>query len=511
MQLYTLLLFFSIAALPASAFSATLPATTTKTAPLDSSQQATTQPPLAQAQKPDTEQSPATDTDSSEKPVPKKQADPAPLSEEVSAVQKLAPLATEEDVPDFQDLDTTDPDEKPISYTATATTDNAQAFEPINIAESATPIESIDTLLHDESDESDNGDEEIITPSPANDTIPDEEPTLTQEESDKRIAALKQTKEETLKQEALKEEEKTVAAKKSTDLFAYNLTGLKEAGVDISKNGFGLTGKFCLFGNQYIRATLALNTDGFFGQGYINKLDIGGLIVLTGKGQDGKYGTADDGVLFEIKINKKTQRVSLSGACDLFGAKSETEIIISPELLSLMSHTNLFGLFNAVFLAEFKPTDTDFLIAAAIEIKLIQYIEDAARAAIGKFGQGISTLGDKGQEAVASAMKDVEKFKNEIASLQKKLDAAQKDYFNKLNSAQDGINHATQQVEKANANLASELSKILDAREKMLDGRKKIAAAVQKVNSLSNEVSESKRKLKKIAKKMKWYEFWNVG
>ncbi len=374
-----------------------------------------------------------------------------------------------------------------ISYLATINTDNSEGFGVIDIQAGITPAVTLEMPEIDQS----------LTQ-------------LTPEESAAKIAQGEQEKATALGAETKKEEEKTAVVKKETDLFEYNLTGLKEAGIDISKNGFGITGKID-FGIGAARLSLSVNTDGFFGQTYVKEVKVGPLLTISGTGPDGKYGTADDGVLLEIKINQAIQKIRYSGLAELLGAMSATDITIGTQECSYYSRTNLFGIFNTVFFAAFKLGDPDFLIFAALESKLMKYIEDAAVEAVSAAGNAIADVSKKAQKEVEDARREVKKLKQTIGSLQKDLDKAQKNYFDNLNKAQKEVDAAVHAVEKANANLARSLKAILGARDDVMARKKKLDNAISKVNSLTDEVQYAKRKLRKIAKGMKWYEFWKVG
>ena len=106
--------------------------------------------------------------------------------------------------------------------------------------------------------------------------------------------------EEALKKEAIK----VAHSKKREDMFSVTLKGLKEAGVDITKDGFGCTGKYYFWDDQYARLTFALNREGLLAQGLMNELKLGPLHV-SGVGPDGQYGTDDDGVIVEMRVDKK--------------------------------------------------------------------------------------------------------------------------------------------------------------------------------------------------------------
>ncbi|MDQ5890130.1 MAG: Chromosome segregation ATPase-like protein [Candidatus Dependentiae bacterium] len=385
-------------------------------------------------------------------------------------------------------VDGTDPNEKPVSYMATAHTDNVAAFDPSESDNAIVPA--------------------VALPAPEPDTGP---APITAEESAAKVEAAKAEKKTILAAAQKNETEKTTAVKKDTDLFAYNLTGLKEAGVDISKNGFGMTAKMSLGWGAYLRATFAVNTEGLLLQAYMKEINVANLIKITGVGPDGKYGTADDGVLAEIRLDKKVQKVTLSGLVDLFGAMAEIDLIIASETIHLMTYANLFGMFSTTFLAEFKLNDGDFFLEGAVENNFIGFIEKEAKAAVTKVGDALVNVYKKAEKGIENARKKVDGLKHDISNLSAKLKHAQAAYFAAMNGAQKGIDSAVKAVEEADRNLGHELGKILAARKKMLEGRKKIAAAVTKVNSLNSEVHHAIASLKRVARGMKWYEFWKVA
>jgi len=387
---------------------------------------------------------------------------------------------------DMQVLDTAS--NKPsVSYIATATKDNIDPSEKISLAAVATKAVPL-----------------VIPPADTSVSHP------TPEQCAAALAEGKKAKAAAIAAAHKEEDEKTAAQNAANELFEFSLTGLKDAGVDITKAGFGITGKFDL-GITYIRSTFAVNTDGLFAQTYIPRVKLGNLLEITGVGPDGKYGTPDDGVLFEARINKHLQRITLSGLVNILGAMAETEMIVGSEKFSYMSRLNLFGLFRAIFFAECKFTDVDFMVAAALENDLLTYIEKQVQAGIKIVGDAIAKGTDKARAGVDTARKKVLSLRADIRNLQSKLDAAQKNYFSKLNAAQDKINSAARAVESADRDLGESLKKILDARAKMVAGRKKFDEALGTVAKISSEVNHAIKRLKSVARSMKWYEFWKVG
>lgn len=384
--------------------------------------------------------------------------------------------------------DGTKPEEKSVSLLANASTDNAAGLDIVdhnNAIVAATPL---------------------IVPAPDTSTA-----LITPEASAAAIVAAKKNKATIIASEEKKEADKTTSVSKANDLFAYNLTGMKEAGVDISKNGFGMTARFDLGWGAYMRATFAVNTDGLLLQAYIKEINLANILKVTGTGPDGKYGTPDDGVLVEIRLDKKIQRVALSGLIDLFGAMSETEIIIASDKIKFMAYTNLFGMFSTTLLAQFTFSDFDFFMEGAVETRLIAEIEKSAKEAITKVGDAVVAVSKKAAQSVQKARKKLEYLKKVMNTATAKLHKAQATYFSKLNAPQKDINEAVKAVEAADREVGNQVGKILEARRKMLAGRKAIAGAITKVNSLNGQVSRAIKKLKSIARGMKWYEFWKVA
>jgi len=382
----------------------------------------------------------------------------------------------------------TDPETAAASVLATASADNAAEMDSVDPNEAFTPAVPLEVPAPDTSTT-------MISP----------------EASAAALAAGQAAKSAALEAEMKKEADKTTQAKKDEDLFAYSLTGMKEAGVDISKNGFGMTARFDLGWGAYMRATFALNTDGLLLQGYIKEIKLANLIKITGVGPDGKYGTPDDGVIVQIRLDKKVQRVMLSGLVDLFGAMCETDIIMESEKIRFMAYTNLFNMFSTTLLAEFKFTDFDFFIEGAAEAKLIAFIEKEAKEAISKVGEAVVDVSRKAERAVQKARKKIEGLKSVMRNATEKLHKAQAAYFAKLNGPQKDINAAARAVENSDKAMAEEVGKILDARRKLLAGRRAIASAVTKVNSLNGQANRAIKKLKSIARGMKWYQFWKIA
>lgn len=154
--------------------------------------------------------------------------------------------------------------------------------------------------------------------------------------------------------EALKEEAKKIAASgKENNIFAKSLQGLREAGVYLgeNENGFGMTGRFDLWDDQYLRMTGMVKAGEMLYRGERSAIKFGNFLSMSGRGRDGKYGTPDDGVIGEMRINEKVAQLWCSSSIKILDNLAETDFLLNQEGIALFSHMIFLGAFQTKVLA----------------------------------------------------------------------------------------------------------------------------------------------------------------
>jgi|GEM_PF-4512392 len=304
--------------------------------------------------------------------------------------------------------------------------------------------------------------------------------------------------------------------KEHEEKFKINLDALTRAGVDHTKKGFGLTGKVMLWEGKYVELTLGVNSDGLLARGYIRELVLGPL-TISGMGEDGVYGTEDDGVLAQLQITKDVQQFMLSGLIDISLAMAQSDIIIGSKGFTIFSHAKIMTLFEMKFLAESQGSgeSLDFLLKGAVEADFLKVLSDLAKKAVQQFV-------DKTVKGVESAQKELDAITKKMAPLEKEEDklnkkmAVLKERFQKktanaerlLAPARDALNDAQAEVRKLQNTIDGERRKIHKGRESTV---KKIRTAEAEVNKLNKEVSYAKGKMDHFAGKASWLEPWHYA
>lgn len=82
--------------------------------------------------------------------------------------------------------------------------------------------------------------------------------------------------------------------------------------------------------DEFALVELLVRDNGISAKGKLSKIECG-PVLITGMGEDGAYGTADDGAILDIKLTKEEQRFLMSGLVQLFGVSSQTDVKLSKE------------------------------------------------------------------------------------------------------------------------------------------------------------------------------------
>lgn len=339
---------------------------------------------------------------------------------------------------------------------------------------------------------------------------------LSLEESEAKIAEKTAEQKAKLAAEVHREAIKTAEAKRRKDTFATNLTGLKEAGIDIEQNGFGFTGKFFVWQDAYARLTFALNSSGFFAQGSMPELKVGPLHI-TGTGPDGIYGTPDDGVIVDIKINKDKQRILVSGMIDLLSCLARCEMAIGNKEFQLFTQLKILDAFETKFLAQSQGLDgtPDFLVMGAAEKDFLKFIEKLGGQAIGQLGNFTSDGLARLRKHVKKAEKKVKDLKQDVSGLIRRIKEKERKYDEQVHAARKAlaplfnlIKYLLKQVEKIKSEIRKMRRKMGGSREK---STRRVRKAIEKVNKMRGEVDKAKRALSRARRRTKWYKPWTYA
>lgn len=336
---------------------------------------------------------------------------------------------------------------------------------------------------------------------------------ITPEESEQRIKKRQEHKQAARAEAEKEEEKKSQEAKKRENIFETNLTGLKEAGVDVTKQGIACTGRLNIWTDQYARLTFAASTDGILAQAYMNKLDIGPL-EISGVGFDGQYGTDDDGVIIELKLNGKKQRMTISGMAEFIGLLARVDLIFGTDALTFFSHLKILEHYEMKVLAESRGQgdNLDFVIMAAAKKDFLDFIEKIAIKAVGSITDTTANGIKKLENEVKKIKRGIRKLKQGQRSLRNSFNKAEQNYRRKTRHAEKAIAPLRKTIKTLETQVGKLKKEIWSLRRKFVAGRKKslsgLRKAKERVNSLTKEVDRAKRALRKAKRRAAWHRPW---
>ncbi|MFC1746029.1 tectonin domain-containing protein [Candidatus Riflebacteria bacterium] len=143
------------------------------------------------------------------------------------------------------------------------------------------------------------------------------------------------------------------------------------------KSGFTLKGDFNLITEKFGFVDVTLSKKGgIYAKGSLQKVKLGPL-SMTGDGQDGKRGTADDGPTLDIVFNLKEQHVHIDGEIDLVIMKRKSRLIIDELGFGCSLQGKLFGLFDSIvdLKGSLNPKNPDFYIKASLGTDFFKAVE----------------------------------------------------------------------------------------------------------------------------------------
>ncbi len=227
-------------------------------------------------------------------------------------------------------------------------------------------------------------------------------------------------------------------------------------GDEIYTPGFTFRGKMNLFGKNAL-VNIQTSELGVSGEGYLEKVEIKDLLLLTGAGPDAKYGTADDGAYVSVAITPLDQHFFVTGKIAIGLEKfrifeSETNIYISAlEGLKFSSQTSLFGTDIQVSMTVIIPgvkdvlkdknalrkTSLDILFKNEFSDKLkadiIEGLKEADKAmkqaaidANKAFDQAIKDLQDQKNAGIKKANDDLDNLQKQLNNTKSQLDRLDK-------------------------------------------------------------------------------------
>jgi hypothetical protein len=242
------------------------------------------------------------------------------------------------------------------------------------------------------------------------------------------------------------------------------------AGVAFAQGTF-LKGTMSLWGLRVSASVKIEQTKGVLIQGEVDPINIGGIFKLTGAGSNPKAS-----LYLDLRTGSKPV-IKVSGAVELLGFKSSTDLAITDKEFSFITTAKLFDKFNARL--EVRGGDmingSGIYVKATMQNDLTSYLRE-------------------------NATKEIEKVaKSATAS----LDAAEA----KVTAEQAKVNDLDKQITAMRATVQAERDQ--DARN-ITAAQKKIDDAQATVNSLQSQINSAKARISQlnrdIANKRTWYD-----
>ncbi|MGD1997385.1 MAG: hypothetical protein PVJ92_00545, partial [Candidatus Dependentiae bacterium] len=302
------------------------------------------------------------------------------------------------------------------------------------------------------------------------------------------------------------------AAEEAKKAYIMQLKGLREAGVDIDANGIAFTSKLQLWDKVYARMTGALNTRGLLMQGYVPRLALGPL-ELTGAGPDGKYGTDDDGLTVEARIEKGLARVMASGMVDLVLAKARGDVLFGTSGVTIFTLIKVLGI-EVKFLAEGsgKGKNFDFVVQGAADADLIRILEEEISKAMEFLTSTTQDGLKKTQDAVKYLRKQVKAVRQTSTDLSKKFKRAKKRLDKKTKHVDMILGPPRRLVQKTTNEMEKVKRATWKVRRAMVKGRRKMVRglrkAFDKVLRTKKSKENARKKYRRAKKRAKWYRPW---
>jgi len=274
--------------------------------------------------------------------------------------------------------------------------------------------------------------------------------------------------------------------------------------------GFFLRGTLNIWG---LRATASLSIDYFDGtelHGEVDPINLGGIFKLRGSG--GKQKPS-----LHLKLTPTSAvppTVEISGAVELLGLVSETQLQFSDRGFYFITSGKIFSLFEATL--EVKGKDFmnggDIWIKASMKNDLLAYLREKATAAIQSAADAATRDLTKAQNDVRKAQNEANKLTSTIAEMRRTVQGERDRDTRRLQAAQTDVGKAQNEVNTLNRDIDNMRNTISGERDRdtrrLLDAQASIRNAQADVDKLQRDIDGIKNRIARLKRDIEDKKSW---
>ncbi|MGQ4646024.1 hypothetical protein [Lyngbya aestuarii] len=236
------------------------------------------------------------------------------------------------------------------------------------------------------------------------------------------------------------------------------------------EQGFRLEGTMLFWG---LRAYGYMNIDYLEGteiRGEVEPINLGGIFKLTGAGNKPKPS------LYLKASPQKPPNLDISGAVELLGLRSETQLSFSEKGFDFVTSGRIFDKFECNIEAKGKDFTKggDFWVKATLRNDLFVCLRKKATEAIEKATE--SVVGDlsEAQERIERAQREVKKLNNDITNMRREVNRERERDTKRLQDAQREVKKAENEVNKLEKDIRNSHNKIKELKRDIKNKKKSI-------------------------------------
>ena len=248
--------------------------------------------------------------------------------------------------------------------------------------------------------------------------------------------------------------------------------------------------------------------DGVEVKGDVEPINLAGIFKLTGA-------TGKPKPSLYLKVSPKTvPNLDISGAVELLGIRSETQIRLSDSGFTFTTIGKIFDLFECTLEVRGQNLTQggDFFIVATMRNDLLEYLRREASNAIKAAADEATRSLSDAQNAVASAQRNVDKLNTDINNMRQTIQRERDRDAQRMRDAQAAVASAQREVDKLNTDINNMRQTIQRERDRdsgrMRDAQGAVQRAQNDVNSLQGEIDNTKRRIEQLKQDISNKERW---
>lgn len=190
-----------------------------------------------------------------------------------------------------------------------------------------------------------------------------------------------------------------------------------------------------------LRAFGRLNIDqtrGILVEGEVDEINLGGIFKLTGAG-----GKPKASLHLALRTGQKPS-IDISGAVELLGIRSETQLRVSDKGFFFLTSAKLFNLFEATLEVQGGnlKTGEDIFIKATMKNDLFKFLREEASKAIQQAADEATRKISQAQQTVTNAQQEVNRLNIAIEAMRRTVQAERDRDAQRLHDARQAVLNA---------------------------------------------------------------------